>query len=107
MLLNWVFTPQESDFIDANGNDIRPKIMLVVRQETEKAEINMQGSEVNGNFSFAIPFFAQISIFLVHFFVCNNRVPSRQFWFSLYAILKTLNAYECGSKPSATSQKKN
>ena len=23
MLLNWVFTPQESDFIDANGNDIR------------------------------------------------------------------------------------
>ena len=25
MLLNWVFTPQESDFIDANGNDIRLK----------------------------------------------------------------------------------
>ena len=25
MLLNWVFTPQESDFYDANGNDTRLK----------------------------------------------------------------------------------
>ena len=37
--------------------------MPAVRQETEKAEINMQGSEVNENFSFVIPFFAQIGIF--------------------------------------------
>ena len=37
--------------------------MPAVRQETGKAEINTQGSEVNENFSFVIPFFAQISIF--------------------------------------------